>query len=273
MSWAQNILIVTRPEPLCGHWVEQFRAAGFRAIGFPLLHVEPAPQTELVHDRLAHWLNQPIIGHKALMFVSGMAFERLLMTIGTSLSKQVIAASFCGVRFWVTGPASAQTLMDNGIDAAAIDCPDDVAELSSVGSKFDSRTLWAKVKVQVTPGSQIAVVRGISSGEVPKKMSWLEQQLLSRHCQVTALYAYQRHSPVWTPSQIATMESAVQEGAVWLLNSTEAMQYLPKRDWNRAKALVNHRRQLDAAIKLGFFDVRLSDPRIDQVIASLKCFT
>jgi uroporphyrinogen-III synthase len=260
------LVVVTRPEPQCGRWVLLLREAGFAAVGLPLLRIAPVHEGVLVASEVERWLADATQGYRAVMLVSSAAVEGLWKALGDDRAKQLVSSTQSGVRFWVTGPSSAKTLMSHGVDANCIDQPD----ADGSNAQFDSQALWTQVACGVNADAKVLIVRGAGGGQTGGANSWLEVQLRERACTVTVVEAYQRLAPLWDPDQRQLAQQALGAPSVWLLTSVEGMGYLPRYDWTAQTALVTHPRQREAALKLGFQEARLCDPRLEQVIASLK---
>ena len=86
--------------------------------------------------------------------------------------------------------------------------------------------------------------------------------------------AYTRSAPQFTPAQIAQAQAAADNGAVWLLSSSQALgnlcAALAGQDWRRARALATHPRITEAARAAGFGTVDECRPALEDVAAALE---
>ena len=86
--------------------------------------------------------------------------------------------------------------------------------------------------------------------------------------------AYTRGAPVFTAEQQALVQSALAQGALWLLSSSQALAHLcaavPQQDWARARALATHPRIAQTARAAGFGAVHECRPSLDDVGASIE---
>ena len=86
--------------------------------------------------------------------------------------------------------------------------------------------------------------------------------------------AYTRSAPQFTPAQIAQAQAAADNGAVWLLSSSQALgnlcAALAGQDWRRARALATHPRITEAARAAGFGAVYECRPALQDVATALE---
>lgn len=260
-------ILVTRPEPECGQWVQDLRDRGLAAEALPLLRIGAVRDGTQVQRC---W--QGLDRFQALMFVSGAAARHFFdaRPPGTRLG--------AATRFWAPGPGTAAVLARLGVPATQIDAP------QAGGGQFDSEALWRRVAPQVQPGWQVLIVRGAEEPAADASAAgdhgpgegrdWLARVLADAGAAVRFLVAYERGAPAWTAPQRTLARTAASDGTLWLFTSSQAidqlLSLLPGQRWQQARALATHPRIAQAARDAGFGDVRESRPRLDDVVASIE---
>lgn len=168
-------------------------------------------------------------------------------------------------RFLAPGPGTVAALRQAGVPDAQIDAPAVDAE------QFDSEALWAVVGTRSWRGQRVLIVRGQSAAaSASPGRDWLAQRFTAAGAQVDMLAVYQRCVPRFTPVQLQRMETAAQDGSVWLFSSSEALAHLPPRDWSRGRAIATHPRIAAAAQAAGWGVVAQSRPALEDIIASIE---
>jgi uroporphyrinogen-III synthase len=265
-------IIVTRVQPQAQQWVAQLQQLGFDAFALPLIEVRAIADAALLQ---AAWRELP--NYAAVMFVSRVAVdfffrEKKALTL---INKALDAIK---IRYWSTGPGTANALLAQGVAAAQMDSP------SALAGQFDSEALWARVQSQVKPGDRVLIVRGDNEGdEAPSQQprpgvgrDWLADQLTQAGAQVRFVVAYRRGPPVWTVAELALARASAVDGALWLLSSSESVTHLqdllPGQNWAGARALTTHPRIAEAARQQGFGQVAVTRPTLIDVVASIKSF-
>lgn len=269
-------VVVTRPEPEAGAWVEALRSQGWAAQAWPLIHIgdpqEPALRQALAHWRV-HWS-----ACDALMFVSGSAVQRFMNS-----PELVRPARLPATRFWAPGPGTARVLAHAlqhlGLPADRIDSP------PADAAQFDSEHLWPVVQAQAVPGRRLLVVRGRSDGQAEASegglaghgRDWLLNRCRAAGAQVEVCVAYERRPAVFDPPARQRLAGLTGPGSVWLLSASEAVAALPGRaagtDWSDACAVVTHPRIAEAAQTLGFGRVLQARPTLPEVLRALESLT
>lgn len=265
-------VIVTRPEPECGHWVRTLAQFGLDACALPLIRIEPAVNTA---PALAAWHAHP--AYAAVMFVSSPAvdFFFALRPVDDTLLE---LADGTWPRLWATGPGTVAALLRQGVDAARVDAP------PVDGAQFDSEALWQVVGTCVGAGDRVLIVRGDDdlayplaggAGDVPGAgREWLARTLEHAGVQVDFVVAYERAIPRWNAQQERAARAAALDDSVWLFTSSQAIANLgtclPGQSWNKARALATHPRIAQAARRAGFGVVWQSRPRVADVVASIE---
>ena len=259
-------VIVTRPGPQAGKWVNALRAAGLDALALPLIEIAGPPDPEQVWDV---W--QRLGSFDALMFVSANAVEQFF-----ALQPQGTGASDLHPYFFVTGPGSVAALLKAGAQRNRIAAPDEAA------AQFDSEALWAVVQTRVQRGWRVLIVRGNTDSDTPDGAGasqgvgrdWFAARLKEKGAAVDFLVAYERRAPVLTANQLALVQVAASDGSVWLFSSSEAVTNLcamaAGQSWQQARAVATHARIAEAARAAGFDPVCVSRPAISDLVASIE---
>ena len=252
--------VVTRPAGEASGWAAALGERGWAVAELPLIEITaPADDASLRCARAACG------DYDALMFVSAAAATHFFSGQrwddrgGTS-------------RCWAPGPATARALRAVGVPPERIDTPARDAE------QFDSESLWLQVSSQVDAGHRLLIVRGqtedAGDGARGNGRDWLAQQCQQRGGAVDWCVAYRRQPPAWSAAQLARARTAVTDGSVWLLSSSEAIvnlgRLLPGADWRRARALVTHPRIAEAATRLGFGATIISRASLPEVLRNLE---
>jgi uroporphyrinogen-III synthase len=251
-------VIVTRPAREAQRWVEDLRAAGLDAVALPLIAIEPLDDPK---DLQAAWLRLP--AYAALMFVSAAAVEHFF-------HGAVAAHSAAGARFWATGPGTARALQQAGVPASAIDAP------PAVPGQFDSEALWERVRAQMRPGTRVLVVRGGDASGQPTGRDWLAREIAAAGGVCDTVTAYRRLAPSFGDAELRTAAEGAAGSAIWLFSSSEAIanlrRALPATGWQSGRAIATHARIAEAARDAGFGRVRVSQPALAALVASIESF-
>lgn len=248
-------VIVTRPQPEAGRWVEALRARGIDAVALPLIDI--APPLDAGPLRQA-WDRMPRFA--AAMFVSGNAVQQFFAArpAGAPLPTQA----------WVTGPGTQEALRREGLADAAIVAP------ATDAAQLDSEALWQRAAALVHAGDRVLIVRGADAAGTASGRDWLAEQLHAAKVEVQTVAAYRRCAPHWSAEQLAVAREAARGTAWWLLSSSEAVanlvQALPGQTFEHARAVATHPRIADAARSAGFGEVRECRPGLDAMVASIE---
>lgn len=272
--------LVTRPAGEAQRWVSALRHQGWQAQALPLIEIAPAADLEPLRQARAR-----LGDYDALMFVSAPAVEQFFANlteprrdaadaVDDADAADAAAAPRPGrwPRCWAPGPATARALLAAGVPPESIDQPDAAA------AQFDSESLWQRVASQVGPAHRLLVVRGqseaVAASPAGNGRDWLASQCRGQGGRVDWCVAYRRRAPAWSAAQRELARSASQDGTVWLLSSSEALDHLsallPGIDWSRARALATHPRIAQSAARLGFGLVRTSRPALDDMLLHLE---
>ncbi|HEY8907696.1 MAG TPA: uroporphyrinogen-III synthase, partial [Rhodoferax sp.] len=251
------------------------------AVALPLLETRALADTAALRDAGQRWSD-----YTAVMFVSSQAVSFFYA------SNQTLAQIYQGqeapdTRAWATGPGTRAALLAQGMLAQQVDAP------PMDGGQFDSEALWQQVQDQITPGARVLIIRGDTRDEEPASdrsdgqavklqgipgvgRDWLALHLQEAGATVDYVVAYQRCAPVWGEAERVLAAQAAKDGSVWLFSSAEAVGHLrgllPAQSWAQARAVATHARIVQAALGLGFAQVRESRPTLDAVRASIESF-
>jgi uroporphyrinogen-III synthase len=259
-------VIVTRPGPQAGKWVNALREAGLDALALPLIEIAGPPDPLQVQ---AAW--QRISSFDALMFVSANAVEQFF-----ALRPADTAVSALVPLFFVTGPGSVAALLKAGVARDRIAAPEEAA------AQFDSEALWAVVQNQVQGNWRVLIVRGNTesdSVEAPEPSrgvgrDWFATRLKEKGAAVEFLVTYERRAPMLNANMLALVQVAAVDGSVWLFSSSEAVTNLcamaAGQSWHEARAVATHPRIAEAAQAAGFVQVRVARPAISDLRASIE---
>ena len=122
-------------------------------------------------------------------------------------------------------------------------------------------------------GQRLLIVRGRSeSGHLGR--DWLQQQCAAAGVQVDSCIAYQRQPPAWDANQREQVGRWAEQGALWLISSSAALQHLaalcPDTSWAQSGALVSHPRIASTARQMGFGEIIGCRPDLADVLHALS---
>lgn len=266
-------------------WLAQLSAAGLEVCALPLLALRPLPaaQAELEQAWQAVAKAPAQGGYAAVMFVSAAAvayfFAAKKFTTNTALAQFKSAQSAMVSVAWATGPGTRAALLQAGWPSGQICAPDLLQQplpeaTQNQPASFDSEALWQLVGHSVQAGQRVLIVRGADAQGRPAGRDWLAAQLRAAGVQVDQVAAYQRSAPQWSAAQVQQARAAAQGGSVWLLSSSEGVAHLPAllpgQSWHAARALATHPRIAQAASAVGFGQVQVARPVLQELLATLR---
>lgn len=262
---ARPRVLITRPEPEAGQWVQALAARHISAAALPLIAIAPPPDQEALAAAQAR-----LGEYAALMFVSGNAARHFFASnVPLALIQQSLVA--IKTRVWAPGPGTAAALRALGVPGGRIDQP------ACDATQFDSESLWQSVGPGVGPGQRVLIVRGGEDGDsaTGSGRDWLSERVRAAGGAVDFVVAYTRGAPSFDTRALAlARRSAESGGPLWLLSSSQALQHLlaalPGQSWAQARALVTHPRIAQAARSAGFGRVFECRPALDDVAASIE---
>ena len=256
-------VILTRPAAELAVWAKALQKDGYQVQSWPLIELQANADTMRLNRVLASWH-----GYQAVMFVSRAAVQH-------SLQNHTPKAGWGLTRCWATGPGTRQALLEAGVPMGLIDSPPPSA------AQFDTEALWRVVQPKLQVDRAVLVLRG-SDADKPDSAAegvgrdWLINQLQAVGLPVDSMAVYQRNLPVWDAPQLLKARHAAHDGSIWMFSSSQSVhnlaQLVPNQDWSQAKALATHERIAQAALHLGFCEVRVSKPSMAEVLASLESF-
>jgi uroporphyrinogen-III synthase len=246
-------VLITRPAEQAAQWVERLRSMDIDAVALPLIEIHPVAEPLSV---VLAWSR--IVQMKLVVFVSPNAVEHFfaLKPGGLRWPQGLGVAS--------TGPGTTRALLARGVPAQRI------AEPAPDAPQLDSEALWERLQDTDWRGAKVLIVRGDGGRE------WLSEKLRSEGATVTAVAAYQRIAPRFTPPQLDLLSQALAEpqSHLWLFSSSEAVTHLADAlsnvDLTRAWALATHPRIAARAQEVGFGNVVKTRPSFDAVVSCIQ---
>ena len=274
-------VIVTRPEPDAGLWVQQLAQAGICAEAFALIEIAPVSGAADVRSLENAW--QALDSYAACLFVSGHAvahfFDKKRPSLHVGRAQAAIDSIAIGsssvlpphLRFMAPGPGTVATLRAAGVPAAQIDAP------AADAAQFDSESLWQVIGSRDWRGCKVLVVRGQSAGAEGSSSGrdWIVRQWQDAGASVDFVGVYQRRVPALTAVQIERARTASADGSVWVFSSSEAVANLVRLaalqdvDWRRARAVATHPRIAQAVRAAGWGVVAASRPALQDIRRTL----
>lgn len=249
-------VVVTRPHAQALPFAERLRAIGRAPVIFPLLEIAPLDDTSTLREHLAD------IGRYALVaFVSPNAIDAALPHI-VHWPPAVAAA--------VVGEGSRQALERHRIAP-----PNYTVHVPQDPARSDSEGLVAALDVSRLAGMRVLIVRGESGRE------FMADALRAAGAQVEQLAAYRRIAPVLDAERRAQLERLLDQGADWVVTSSEALRNLKRmaqetgghalvEKLQRQHFLVSHARIAETAATLGCANVMLTASGDEPLLAALQ---
>lgn len=249
-------VVVTRPHAQALSFAERVQAIGRAPVIFPLLEIAPLDDISALRERLAD------IGRYALVaFVSPNAIDAALPHIG-HWPPEVAAA--------VVGEGSRKALQRHGIAP-----PNYTVHVPQDPARSDSEGLVAVLDVSRLAGKPVLIVRGESGRE------FMADALRAAGAQVEQLAAYRRIAPVLDAERRAQLERLLDQGADWIVTSSEALRNLQQmaretggealvEKMQRQRFLVSHARIAETAATLGCANVVLTVSGDEPLLAALQ---
>ena len=274
-------VIVTRPEPDAGLWVQQLAQAGIAAEALALIDIAPLSAAADAQALSHAW--QALDGYAACLFVSGHAVTHFFkqkrpfaqVARAQAAIDNVADGGFSAIpphlRFMAPGPGTVAALRAAGVPAAQIDAP------AADARQFDSEALWQAIGARDWQGRRVLVVRGQSAGAegASSGRDWIVRQWQEAGASVDFVGVYQRRAPLLTDAQVARARQASADGSVWLFSSSEAVANLVGLaglqgvDWRHAHAVATHPRIAQAVRAAGWGVVVESRPALQDIRQTL----
>jgi uroporphyrinogen-III synthase len=241
-------VVVTRPLAQAEPLAQRVAAMGRNAVVFPLLEIQPLPDTALLKAEL-----QDLSRYAMVAFVSPNAIDAAF---------NILDRWPAGVAAAVVGEGSRMALARHGVTStdATIFSPSDP-------KRTDSQTLLEVLDIDALRGKRVLIVRGETGREL------LADALRAAGVQVTQVAAYRRTAP-----QLGQLLAAPND---WIVTSSEALRILLQMVGQVADAagvakmqqqriIVPHVRIAETAQMLGFQNITLTGSGDEQLLAALQ---
>jgi uroporphyrinogen-III synthase len=250
-------VVVTRPRTQAEAFARRVAAAGRDAIVFPLLDIQPLPDSGALQAALADLTQYAMVA-----FVSPNAIDAAFSNLQQPWPNRVTIS--------VMGEGSRAALALHGIraDNATIVSPRDVR-------RTDSQTLLEALDLDALRGKQVLIVRGESGREL------LADALRAQGVLVTQVAAYRRCAPVLDAATRSMLASLLDRAADWVITSSEALHILIQMvgqvagdpgvvKMQQQSIIVPHVRIAETARALGFLNVVLTASGDEHLFAALQ---
>jgi len=245
-------LVLTRPRPQAGEWLQRLAELGVAAQSLPLIEIlaEDGAKAATAWAQLAE--------AALVMFVSPNAVEQFFASrpAGQAWPAQTLAAC--------VGPGSARALLVAGVPAALIKQP------PADSASLDSEHLWPQLANEDWQGRLVLLLRGDGGRD------WLAERLRERGAHTEYLSVYRRRCPQLNRDEQDLLNAilAAPTDFVWLFSSAEALGHLrslvpPGQDWSAGLCICTHERIAAAARHTGLGHVVLARPDAAAVARAL----
>ena len=250
-------VVVTRPRGQAEAFAQRVAAAGREVIVFPLLDIQPLPDSSALQAAL-----EDLTQYTMVAFVSPNAIDAAFSKLQQPWPSQVTIG--------VMGEGSRAALAQHGVrpDNATIISPRDA-------HRTDSQTLLEALDLDALRGKQVLIVRGESGREL------LADALRAHGVLVTQVAAYRRCAPALDASARLTLASLLEREADWIITSSEALRILMQMvgqvagdpgvvKMQQQKLIVPHIRIAETARAMGFLNVVLTGSGDEHLFAALQ---
>ncbi|MTW09172.1 uroporphyrinogen III synthase [Pseudoduganella eburnea] len=247
-------VILTRPQAQAEPLASRIRALGREVEVLPLLEITPLPDQAPLSAALAK-----LASYQLAAFVSPNAIDAAFAHI---------PAWPKGLQAAVVGEGSRQALIAKGVPASRIASPADPAH-------SDTEHLLQALDLPALRGAKVLIVRGESGREL------MADAFRASGAEVTILPAYRRAIPPLTPALAVRLAALADEGADWIITSSEALRGLAGllnqlnkltivATMQHHHLIVPHSRIAETARELGFQNVTLTGSGDERVLAALQ---
>ncbi len=249
-------VVLTRPAAQAGPFAARLAARGIVAQIFPLLDIQPLPDTRALQAVLAR-----LTDYAMLAFVSPNAVHAAFAHIAAWPSAVTAA---------VVGAGSRLALAQHGVtDATAtIISPRDP-------HRTDSETLLPELDLEALRGKKVLIVRAETGREL------LADRLRAAGIIVEQIAAYRRLAPALTAERVAALEALLQQDNDWVITSSEALRFLQDMvqqaagigGWTamlQKKLIIPHERISQTARSLGFQHIIQTGSGDDALCAAIQ---
>lgn len=252
-------VVVTRPIAQAMPLAERLRAAGFEAVVFPLLDIEPLADSAALEACLSR-----LVSFDLVVFVSPNAIDAAM---------RFIQAWPREVAIGVVGEGSRRQLARYGVtpDTTRIFCP-------AYPARSDSDALLQLLDVDALRGRRVLIVRGESGRE------FLSDALKAAGVVVEQIPAYRRCAPKFDDPRREQLNGLLAQPVIWSITSSESMRILLEMTGffggeaalhalRLQRFFVPHHRIEETARHLGCHDVILTASGDEQLLAALQSRT
>ena len=249
-------VVLTRPVAQALPLAERLRALGYGTELFPLLEIQPLPDTTALRAALAD-----ISRYAMVAFVSPNAIHSVFGP-GVVWPPEVALA--------VVGEGSRMALAQYGITAEnfCVYCPTDPF-------RTDSETLLNELDLPALKGREVLIVRAETGREL------LSDALSAHGIFVSQVAAYRRLAPQLSIRTSQQLLKLAVRPACWVISSSEALRTLLAMvreaggdagvvELKQIKLLVSHQRIAETAHSLGFICVRLVGSGDENLLLALQ---
>lgn len=249
-------VVITRPLAQAEPLAQKLAAAGREAVVFPLLEIQPLPDTTALKAALDDLGNYAMVA-----FVSPNAIDAAFSHIDQWPSHVALA---------VVGEGSKAALAQHGLTPAnaTIYSPVDP-------QRTDSQTLVEALDLDALRGKRALILRGETGREL------LADALREHGVNVDQVAAYRRAAPVLDQAKADHLRRLLEGGADWVITSSEALRILMGMvgetggepavvKMQQQRLVVPHVRIAETARSLGFVDVVQTGSGDEPLLAALQ---
>ncbi|EJM96416.1 uroporphyrinogen-III synthase [Herbaspirillum sp. YR522] len=249
-------VVVTRPLQQASTLADQVNALGREAVVFPLLVIEALEDRAELCAAMARLHDYALV-----VFVSPNAIDATFACLERWPSEVAIG---------VVGQGSRTALRAHGVEQA-----DATIYAPRRPDKMDSEELLAALPLAALRGRRVLVVRAQQGRDL------LGNALQQHAIEVDFVTAYRRLAPPMTPERSARLLALLDDGADWVITSSEALRNLLQMarlaggadrvvKLQRQRIYVSHHRIARTAESLGFGTVILTGSGDERLIAALQ---
>lgn len=256
VSWMPNPVILTRPAAQAGKLAARLAASACESHVFPLLDIQPLPDTSELQATLARLADYAMVA-----FVSPNAVDAAFAHIPTWPRTVAIA---------VVGTGSRLALAQYGLTdaSASIISPRDA-------HRTDSETLLQELDMAALRGKKVLIVRAETGREL------LAEQLRAAGVVVEQVAAYRRLAPDMTAGRQAALQVLLQQENDWVITSSEGLRFLHDMvqqatglaGWSlmlKKTLIIPHERITQTARSLGFQQIIQTGSGDDALCAAIQ---
>jgi len=249
-------VVVTRPQQQALAFAQQVRALGREAVVFPLLAIEALDDPAELRAVMARLADYALV-----VFVSPNAIDAAFACLDGWPAQVAIG---------IVGEGSRSALREHGVDQsnATIHAP-------LRPDKMDSEELLAALPLASLRARRALIVRGQHGRDL------LASALQQHAIEVDCVTAYRRLAPPLTSERRLRLLALLDDGAEWVITSSEAMRHLLDMarlaggaegvvKLQRQRIYVSHHRIAQTAESLGFACVMLTGSGDERLIAALQ---